>query len=75
MEENNLNNQEDLGTPLKVVSFCIPLVGAILYFVHKKEAPLKSKQACKMALIGIGVSLVLQVIATVLGVGLGSMQG
>ncbi|MFD0964736.1 hypothetical protein [Pseudofulvibacter geojedonensis] len=76
MEENNVNNQEDLGTALKVVSFCIPLVGAILYFVHKKDAPLKSKQACNMALIGFGVGIVIQVIMTVLGIGAGAaLQG
>ncbi len=73
MEENNLNNQEGLGTPLKIVSFCIPIVGAILYKEKKKDAPVKSKQACNMALIGFGVSLLLQIIATVLGGGIASM--
>ncbi|MGJ8683036.1 MAG: hypothetical protein ACSHWW_00335 [Nonlabens sp.] len=59
---NSVQSQDELGTGLKVVSFCLPIVGAILYFVYKKEYPNKSKQACTAALIGFGVGIVLQVI-------------
>ena len=48
----NLNKNEDLETVLKVVSFCIPIVGAVLYFVNKDKAPVKAKSACNMALYG-----------------------
>lgn len=58
---------EDLSTGLKVVSFCVPLVGIILYFVEKDKNPVKSKSACNMALIGIGVGIVLQILVYALG--------
>ncbi len=73
MDENQNYNQpqdkEDLDTILKVVSFCIPLVGAILYFINKDKAPLKAKSACNMALIGFAVGIVLQIIMYVAGIG------
>ena len=59
-------NQEDLEIGLKVLSFCIPIAGAIIYFVNKDKAPVKAKSACTMALIGFGVGLVLQIIQRVL---------
>lgn len=64
---------DDLGTPLKIVSFCIPLVGAILYFVKKDAEPVAAKQACNMALIGFGVGVVVQIIMSVMGAMAGSM--
>lgn len=51
---------------LGVVFFCIPLVGAIMYFVWKDEKPLKAKKACNLALIGFVVGMVLQVISAVI---------
>jgi len=57
------NNHDELETGLKVLSFCIPLAGAILYFVNKDKAPVKAKQACNMALIGVGVGIVLNVVS------------
>lgn len=59
-------NNEDLETWLKVVSFCFPIVGAVLYFVNKDKAPKKAQTACYAALIGFGVGIVLQVIVTLL---------
>ena len=62
------NNPEDLGTPLKAASFCIPIVGAVLYFVNKDEHPAKAKQACTFAIYGVIFSVVLNIIFGVLGV-------
>ena len=59
-------NQEDLELGLKVLSFCIPIAGAIIYFVNKDKAPVKAKSACTMALIGFGVGLVAQIIQRIL---------
>lgn len=66
---NQPNNQqtEDLETGLKILSLCIPLAGLILYFINKDKAPKKAKAACNFALIGIGISLVLQIIVFVMG--------
>jgi hypothetical protein len=61
---------DDLGTPLKVVSFCIPLVGAVLYFTtDAATSPNKKKQACNFALYGVGVGILIQVLMIALGVG------
>ncbi len=61
---------DDLGTPLKVVSFCIPLVGAILYFTtDATQFPTKRKQACNFALYGVGLGILLQVIMMAIGFG------
>ena len=51
---------------MKVLSFCIPIAGAIIYFVNKDKAPVKAKSACTMALIGFGVGLVAQIIQRIL---------
>ena len=66
-ESSNVNN-EPLDGVVKVVSFCFPIVGGVLYFVHQNKAPQKSKDACHMALWGIGVSILLNIIAAMAGV-------
>lgn len=65
----------DLGTPLKIVSFCIPIVGAVLYFVNKDKAPTKAKQACNMAIYGFVLSIILQIVFTVIGGGMSALGG
>jgi hypothetical protein len=61
-ENKNDKSQEDLSTGLKVLSFCIPLAGAIIYFVKKNEEPVAAKSACNMALIGFAVGIVVRII-------------
>ena len=67
--ENDLidkdSNQQGLHVGLKILSFCLPIVGAILYFVKKNDEPKAAKDACTFALIGLAVGVVLNV-----GVGL-----
>ena len=58
-------SNEELSTGLKVLSFCIPIAGGIIFLMNRKEHPNKAKTACYAALIGLGVSLVLQVVMTV----------
>jgi uncharacterized membrane protein len=58
--------QEDLSVILKVVSFCIPLVGAILWFINKDKNPRAAKSACTFALIGVAVGIVVNIIVAVL---------
>lgn len=64
MEEEK---KDDLGIGLKIVSVIFPIVGAILYFVKKKDEPVAAKQACTMALIGFGIGIVLNIIMAVIG--------
>ena len=52
---------DDLGIALKIVSFCFPIVGAILYFVKKDKQPVAAKQACTFALIGFGLGIVINI--------------
>lgn len=59
---NNNQSNEDLHVGLKVLSFCIPLAGAIIYFIKKDKEPVAAKSACTFALIGLGVNIVLTVI-------------
>jgi len=61
------NQQEDLSMIMKIVSFCIPLVGAILWFINKDKNPKAAKSACTFALIGVAVGIVINVLVTVLG--------
>ncbi|MCD9573445.1 hypothetical protein [Flavobacterium soyae] len=60
--EKNDKSEQDLSTPLKVLSFCIPLAGAIIYFVKKNDEPVAAKSACNMALIGFAVGIVVRII-------------
>jgi len=59
--------EEKLGLPLTVVSFCFPIVGAILYFVNKDKAKAKANTACYAALAGVGVGIVVRVLTMVAG--------
>ena len=63
--ENNVNDDE-LHIGLKILSFCIPLAGAIIYFTTNEKYPNKKQQACYAALIGMGVGLVFRVVATMM---------
>ncbi|WPO81756.1 hypothetical protein SD427_13375 [Chryseobacterium sp. JJR-5R] len=62
--EPNKSN-EDLHIGLKILSFCIPLAGAIIYFVKKDKEPVAAKSACNLALIGLGVNVALTIVRLV----------
>jgi len=64
--ESDVNN-EPLDGGVKVLSFCFPIVGIILYFVHQNSAPQKSKDACNAALWGIGISIVINIFVAIGG--------
>lgn len=54
--------EEKLGIPLTIVSFCFPIVGAILFFVNKSKSPAKANTACYAALAGLGAGILIRVI-------------
>ena len=58
----NTNKVDDLGTGLKIVSFCFPIVGLIFYFMKKEKEPIAAKQACTFGLIGFILGLIINVI-------------
>jgi hypothetical protein len=50
-----------------VVLLCLPIVGAIMYFVWKDKHPKKSQTACYLALGGLALGVFLQVLLTMAG--------
>jgi predicted cation transporter len=64
--QNSGGQPDELGVPLTIVSFCIPLVGAILYFTNKDKFPQKAKTAGIAALVGFGLGLVSNIVVRVL---------
>lgn len=70
-EENQLPQQENpddkLSTGLAILSFCIPIAGAIIYFSNKDSMPNKAKSACHAALWGFGIGLVLNILGRLAG--------
>lgn len=50
-------SQKDAEVWLKIVSFLIPIVGIIMYFVKKNEAPVYAKSCLTWGLIGLGASI------------------
>ena len=55
-----VNDKEvKLGCWLSVLSFLIPLVGFVLYFKYKDTEMEKSKQAARLAWIGVAINIVL----------------
>lgn len=65
--EFNKPSEDKLNTGLTVLSFCIPIAGAIIYFSNKDQSPNKAKTACYAALGGIGIGLLLNILTAVLG--------
>lgn len=62
-EVNSEEKEDELETVYQVLSFCFPFIGAIIWLVNIKSSPNKAKSACTAALIGIGVSFLVNVIA------------
>lgn len=48
--------------PLGIVFFCVPLAGAVMYFVWKDGKPAQAKKACTLALWGLGVLIALEIL-------------
>lgn len=59
--QNNVEDKPNMG--LNIVSLLIiPLLGIILYFVWRKETPIRAKSILTYALIGWGISFVLNLL-------------
>lgn len=72
---NNNQNNQDLSTILKVVSFCVPLVGLILWITKKDNEPIAAKSAGKFAIFGVIAIVVLYIIMAVVGFGAMAASG
>ena len=65
--EVNSNPNDKLGIGLTIVSFCIPIAGAIIYFSDKDKSPNKAKAACHAALWGFGFGVIINLLGRLLG--------
>lgn len=52
---------------LGVVYFCLPIVGAIMYFVWRDDQPAKAKRACTLSLWGMAVGIGLRILMVLAG--------
>ena len=53
------------STSLNIISFFIPIVGLVLYLVHRDKSPRKAKAIGKFSLIGLCIYLLLVVCANI----------
>ena len=64
----NLRSAADADTgdvgALGILFFCIPISGAIMYFVWRDDKPYKAKKACNLALWGFGFGIVMNIIVS-----------
>ena len=58
--------EDDLHVGLKILSFCMPLAGAIIYFSYKGSEPKKAQSACTAAVWGFVIGLILRVISVMI---------
>ena len=56
--------EDKLNPGLMVLSFCIPLAGAIIYFIKREKEPKSAQTACYAALGGFALGIIIQVIVT-----------
>ncbi|NDW17346.1 hypothetical protein D0T53_00260 [Dysgonomonas sp. 216] len=60
------DKRDDIDAGLAVLSYCLPIVGAVLYYINKDDYPEKSKMACISAIGGAVFIIALFVIITVI---------
>ncbi|MFR4280969.1 MAG: zinc ribbon domain-containing protein [Bacteroides uniformis] len=53
-----LLKKDKLGIGMWILSFLIPIVGIIYYFIKKKEFPVKAKNALVASLMGLAVNII-----------------
>ena len=70
-EENQLPPQENpddkLSTGLAILSFYVPIAGAIIYFSNKGHYTEQKRNPCHAALWGVGIGIVLNIIGRLAG--------
>ena len=65
-QSSSSNSEDQLNTGLTILSFCIPLAGAIIYFSNKDTSPNKANSACHAALWGFGIGVVLNILSAIM---------
>ncbi|MDR2971000.1 MAG: hypothetical protein LBU83_03615 [Bacteroidales bacterium] len=66
--EDEFKNQEKdrLSTGLSILSFLVPLAGAIIYYSKKPYEPRSAKTACNLAWWGFGIGMAINILANLL---------
>lgn len=62
------SGEDESSGLLKATVCCFPIVGIILYFIWKNEKPKSAKSVCTWAIVGTALSVIVYVLAVVLGV-------
>lgn len=60
-EQPQINDKPSVG--LNILSFLIPIVGWILYFVYRDDQPNKAAACSKWAWISVGISVGIRIIS------------
>ncbi|MGA0435233.1 MAG: hypothetical protein ACO3MV_06160 [Flavobacteriales bacterium] len=69
--DETISNSNDMPSAgLNILSFLIPIVGVIIYFVDKEKLPRKANAAIKAALWGVLISIVLGLLAAIISAAL-----
>lgn len=67
---DNPNTEDRLSDGLKVLSFCLPIIGVILYFTNKNSNPKTAKSACYSSLWGWGSAVIISIIFFLISMGM-----
>ncbi|GEM_PF-4991116 len=54
--------KEGLGFIMMIISFCLPMVGIILFFVMRKTKPDAARQAAICAAFGVFAAVILNIL-------------
>jgi len=65
-DNDNQYDDEDLSTGMTMLSYCIPIVGAAIFFVNKEDYPEKAKVGCHAAVWGLLAFVAIVALLTVL---------
>jgi hypothetical protein len=65
IDQENPNDKLSIG--LAILSFCIPIAGAIIYFSNKNSMPKKAKSAGNAALWRLGIDVLIIILLYIVG--------
>ncbi len=57
-----ITEKQGLGLLLKAVSFCLPMVGIVLFFAMRKSRPDAARQAAVYAAFGVFAAVLLNIL-------------
>lgn len=69
-KDHTSNSEDRLNGGLKVLSFCLPIIGVILYFTNKNSNPKTATSACYSSLWGWGLAVIISVIFFLISMGM-----